>query len=138
MLYTSPDNESNINHRDFIKSLKIFSLRLLNSNTASNLSKTSVIVAYNWNMECATYYVTAIFLGTFHQPQNNIRSIWNEDNLLESRSCKRSDTKFQKSLLLFLTWREYFYFQPTHFSSQPKKLGFKQSSAPFTRPWKEL
>ena len=32
-----------------------------------------------------------------------------------------SDTLFQKSLLLFLTWREYFYSQPTHFSSQPKK-----------------
>ena len=37
------------------------------------------------------------------------------------RSCKRSDTLFQKSLLLFSTWREYFYSQPTHFSSQPKK-----------------
>ena len=38
-----------------------------------------------------------------------------------SRSCKRSNTLFQKSLLLFLTWREYFYSQLTHFSSQPKK-----------------
>ena len=38
-----------------------------------------------------------------------------------SRSCKRSKTFFQISLLLFLTWREYFYSQPTHFSSQPKK-----------------
>ena len=28
---------------------------------------------------------------------------------------------FQKSLLLLSTWREYFYSQPTHFSSQPKK-----------------
>ena len=37
------------------------------------------------------------------------------------RSCKRSDTLFQKSLHLFLTWREYFFSQPTHFSSQPKK-----------------
>ena len=40
---------------------------------------------------------------------------------LGPRSCKRSDTLFQKSLLLFSTWREYFYSQPTHFSSQPKK-----------------
>ena len=38
-----------------------------------------------------------------------------------SRSCKRSETFFQISLLLFPTWREYFYSQPTHFSSQPKK-----------------
>ena len=38
-----------------------------------------------------------------------------------SRSCKWSDTLFQKSLLLFSTWREYFYSQPTHFYSQPKK-----------------
>jgi len=38
-----------------------------------------------------------------------------------SRSCKRSDTLFQKSLLSFSTWREYFYSQTTHFSSQPKK-----------------
>ena len=38
-----------------------------------------------------------------------------------ARSCKRSNTLFQKSLLLFLTWRAYFYSQPTHFSSQPKK-----------------
>ena len=37
------------------------------------------------------------------------------------RSCKRSNTLFQKSLLLYSTWREYFYSQPTHFSSQPKK-----------------
>ena len=37
------------------------------------------------------------------------------------RTCKRSDTLFKKSLLLFLTWREYFYSQPTHFSNQPKK-----------------
>ena len=42
-------------------------------------------------------------------------------SLLGARSCKRSDTLFQKSLVLFLTWREYFYSQPTHFSSQPKK-----------------
>ena len=41
--------------------------------------------------------------------------------LFEPRSCKRSNTLFQKSLLSFLTWREYFYSQPTHFSSQPKK-----------------
>ena len=40
---------------------------------------------------------------------------------IDPRSCKRSDTLFQKSLLLFSTWREYFYSQPTHFSSQPKK-----------------
>ena len=37
------------------------------------------------------------------------------------RSCKRSNTMFQKSLLLFSTWREHFYSQPTQFSSQPKK-----------------
>ena len=59
----------------------------------------------------------------------------NIDTAARPRSCKRSDTLFQKSLLLFLTWREYFYSQPTHFSSQPKKYGFKQSFAPFTRPW---
>ena len=28
--------------------------------------------------------------------------------LIGTRSCKRSNTLFQKSLLLFLTWREYF------------------------------
>ena len=28
---------------------------------------------------------------------------------------------FQKPLLLFSTWREYFYSQPTHFSSQQKR-----------------
>ena len=28
---------------------------------------------------------------------------------------------FQVSLLLFLTWREYFCSEPTYFSSQPKK-----------------
>ena len=38
-----------------------------------------------------------------------------------SRSCKRREILFQKSLLLFSTWREYFCSQPTHFSSQPKK-----------------
>ena len=38
-----------------------------------------------------------------------------------ARSCKRSEILFQISLLLFLTWTEYFYSQPTHFSSQPKK-----------------
>ena len=48
-----------------------------------------------------------------------------------SRSCKRSDTLFQKSLLLFLAWREYFY-------SQPKKYWFKQSFPPFIRPWFSL
>ena len=52
----------------------------------------------------------------------------------QPRSCKRSHTSFQKSILLFSTWREYFYSQPPHFSSQPKKKGFKQSFAPFTRP----
>ena len=43
---------------------------------------------------------------------------------VQSRSCRRSNTLFQKSLILFLTWREYLlylYSQPTHFSSQPKK-----------------
>ena len=38
-----------------------------------------------------------------------------------ARSFKRSDTLFQLSLLLFLTWREYFYSQPTYYSSQPRK-----------------
>ena len=38
-----------------------------------------------------------------------------------TRSCKMSKTLFQISLLLFSTWREYFYSQPTHFSNQPKK-----------------
>ena len=51
--------------------------------------------------------------------------IWREIitllTLFYPRSCKRSDTLFQKSLLLFSIWREYFYSQPTHFSSQPKK-----------------
>ena len=41
--------------------------------------------------------------------------------VVHPRTCKRSDTLYQKSLLLFSTWREYFYSQPTHFSSQPKK-----------------
>ena len=36
------------------------------------------------------------------------------------RSCKRREILFPKSLLLFSTWREYFYSQPTHFSSQQK------------------
>ena len=54
--------------------------------------------------------------------------------IIKPWSCKRSDTLFQKSLLLFSIWREYFYSQPTHFSSQPKKQGFEQSFAPFTRP----
>ena len=40
---------------------------------------------------------------------------------VKSRSCKRSDTLVQKSLILFSTWREYFNSQSTHFSSQPKK-----------------
>ena len=52
-----------------------------------------------------------------------------------SRSCKRREILFQKSWLLFSTWREYFYSQPTHFSSQPKKSGYKQSFSPFTKPW---
>ena len=52
------------------------------------------------------------------------------NNFYPSRSCKRSDTLFQKSLLLFSTWRKYFYSQPTHFSSQPKKSGYKQSFSP--------
>ena len=37
------------------------------------------------------------------------------------RSCKRSNTLFQESLLLFSTWRENFCSQPTIFSSHPKK-----------------
>ena len=37
------------------------------------------------------------------------------------RSCKRRKILLQKSSLLFLTWREYFYSQPTHSPSQPKK-----------------
>ena len=44
-----------------------------------------------------------------------------KNTLYQPRSCKRSYTLFQKSLLLFSTWREYLYNQPTHFSSQPKK-----------------
>ena len=38
-----------------------------------------------------------------------------------TRFCKMCKTLFQISLLLFSTWREYFYSQPTHFSNQPKK-----------------
>ena len=45
----------------------------------------------------------------------------NHSTMYNPRSCKRSETLFQISLLLFLTWREFFYSQPTHFSSQPKK-----------------
>ena len=41
--------------------------------------------------------------------------------IFDPRSCKRREILFQKSLLSFSTWREYFYSQPTHFSSQPKK-----------------
>ena len=41
--------------------------------------------------------------------------------LKPSKVYKRSDTLFQISLLLFSTWREYFYIQPTNFSSQPNK-----------------
>ena len=37
-----------------------------------------------------------------------------------TRSFKRSETLFQISLLLFLTWREYFYSQPTHFLASQK------------------
>ena len=36
------------------------------------------------------------------------------------RSCKRSDTLFQKSLLVLSIWREQFYSQPNLFSNQPK------------------
>ena len=45
----------------------------------------------------------------------------NYENGIWPRSCKRREILFQKSLLLFSTWREYFYSLPTHFSSQPKK-----------------
>ena len=44
------------------------------------------------------------------------------------RSCKRSDTLFEKSLLLFSTRREYFYSQPTHFSSQQKSKDLNKVS----------
>ena len=50
------------------------------------------------------------------------------------RICKRRGILFQISLLIFLTWREYFNSKPTNFYSQPSKLGFKQSSSPFTKP----
>ena len=40
----------------------------------------------------------------------------------QARSCKRREILFQKSLLLFSTWKKYFYSQPTHFSSQSKDL----------------
>ena len=36
---------------------------------------------------------------------------------VQARSCKRSETLFQISLLLFSTWREYSYSQPTNFYS---------------------
>ena len=38
-------------------------------------------------------------------------------------------------LTFILTWREYFYSQPTNFYSQPKMSWLKQSSSPFTKPW---
>ena len=65
-----------------------------------------------------------IFLGKLEQGlylnHNKKRKIqWMVGNW--PRSCKRSDALFQKSLLLFSTRREYFYRQPTHFFSQPKK-----------------
>ena len=48
--------------------------------------------------------------------------------VVHPRSCKRREILFKISWLLFST-------QPTHFSSQPKKSGYKQSFSPFTRPW---
>ena len=48
--------------------------------------------------------------------------------VLWPRSCERSNTLFKKYLLLFLTWREYFYSQPTRFSSQPKCKDLKKVS----------
>ena len=60
------------------------------------------------------------FFWIFYKTQNESGKVTSV-SVLCPRSCKRSDTLFQKSLLLFLTWREYFYSQPTHFSSQPKK-----------------
>ena len=53
-------------------------------------------------------------------------------NLFKPRS---REIFFQISRLLFSTWREYFFSQPTHLSSQPKKSGYKQCFSPFTRPW---
>ena len=38
-----------------------------------------------------------------------------------ARICKRRGILFQISILLFSTWREYFYSQPTNFYSQPTK-----------------
>ena len=38
--------------------------------------------------------------------------VWKFKNWYRPRSCKRSNTLFQKSLLLFSTWRNYFYSQP--------------------------
>ena len=51
------------------------------------------------------------------------------------RICKRRGILFQISSLLFLTWKEYIYRQPTNFYSQPTKWGNEQSSSPFTKPW---
>ena len=52
------------------------------------------------------------------------------NGMVDTRVCKRREILFQISLLLFSTWREYFY-------SQPKKSGYRQSFAPFTRPWEQ-
>ena len=51
-----------------------------------------------------------------------------------ARSCKRSDTLFQKSLLLLLTWREYFstVSQLTYPASQKSKDLIK---VPALLPW---
>ena len=58
---------------------------------------------------------------------------WNPE--AAPRICLRRGILFHISWLFFPTWREYFYSQPTNFFSQPTKLGFKQSSSPFTKPW---
>ena len=54
--------------------------------------------------------VFKLFCFTYHVPSLQ----WFTQGLVKG-------AKLWISLLLFLTWREYFYSQPTHFSSQPKK-----------------
>ena len=43
----------------------------------------------------------------------------NAIQLVKPRICKRRGILYQISLLLFSTWRVYFYSQPSNFYSQP-------------------
>ena len=82
-----------------------------------NISKDGDVWTVTFNVLLESFSIQ-FELGKTFVEENPVSK---EINKVRPRSCKRSKTLFQKSLLLFLTRREYFYSQPTHFSSQPKK-----------------